>query len=333
MSSLPSPLANRAITFLSTHSEDPFVRWMRKHSDDPLRAGRRWVVERFQFGVCMFDPNGLKNRYGKLVQWQGGMWVNYWTQTVQKAARTEKEKEKEENEQEAENDVALLASGIADLGVVDEAGSVERSGEGDVAGKDDVSGTPGESVPKEGDVYGTADPPTYSSTADLTSSADGTTSAPESLTTSATSPSEPPIHTAPTKSEAKAALKSEEKLRKQLEKERVAIEKGAEKQRKQAEKGLEKQRKGAEKDLQKVQKEQKEKGKNKKARGTHHFIVLPTGLGQVLGGGEKWEKVLIGGVEDEVAAHTGLFIPGHNLEYDGLVERVGAKVLGWCERL
>jgi hypothetical protein len=282
----------------------------------------------------MFDPNGLKNRYGKLVQWQGGMWVNYWTQTVPKAGRTEKEKEKEEKELEVANDVALVASGITDLEMVDEAGSVERSGEGDVAGKGDVSGTAGESVHEGGDVYGSADPPTYSSTADLTSSTDDTTtSAQESLTTSATGPSEPPIHTAPTKSEAKAALKSEEKLRKQLEKERVAIEKDAEKQRKQAEKNLEKRHKEAEKDLQKAQKEEKGKEKDKKTRGTHHFIVLPTGLGQVLGGGEKWEKVLIKGVEDEVAAHTGLFIPSQNLDYDGLVERVGAKVLGWCERL
>ena len=266
----------------------------------------------------MFDPNGLKNRYGKLVQWQGGMWVNYWTQTVPKAARTEKEKKKEEKEQETANDVALLASGIADLEMVDEAGSVERSGEGDVAGKGDVSGT--------------ADPPAFSSTADLTSSANNTTtSAPKSPTTSATD-AEPPIHTAPTKSEAKAALKSEEKLWKQLEKERVAIEKDAEKQRKQAEKDLEKRHKEAEKDLHKAQKEEKKKEKDKKTQGTHHFIVLPTGLGQVLGGGEKWEKVLIGGVEDEVAAHTGLFIPSQNLDYNGLVERVGAKVLGWCER-
>ena len=280
----------------------------------------------------MFDPNGLKNRYGKLVQWQGGMWVNYWTQTVPKAARTEKEKKKEEKEQETANDVALLASGIADLEMVDEAGSVERSGEGDVAGNGDVSGTAGESVPEEGNVSGTADPPAYSSTADLTSSTDDTTtSAAKSPTISATD-AEPPIHTAPTKSEAKAALKSEEKLRKQLEKERVAIKKDAEKQRKQAEKDLENRHKEAEKDLQKAQKEEKKKEKDKKTQGTHHFIVLPTGLGQVLGGGEKWEKVLIGGVEDEVAAHTGLFIPSQNLDYDGLVERVGAKVLGWCER-
>ncbi|KAF7322095.1 hypothetical protein MKEN_00733100 [Mycena kentingensis (nom. inval.)] len=65
----------------------------------------------------------------------------------------------------------------------------------------------------------------------------------------------------------------------------------------------------------------------------HHFIVLPNGLGQHLGGLENWDKVVISGVADEVAAHTGLFIRGSNLGYEDLVARVGEKVLGWCEVL
>lgn len=65
----------------------------------------------------------------------------------------------------------------------------------------------------------------------------------------------------------------------------------------------------------------------------HHFVVLPTGLGERLGGLEKWEKVIIAGVGDEVAAHTGLFIKNQNLDYDKLVVRVGKKVLSWCEGL
>ena len=73
--------------------------------------------------------------------------------------------------------------------------------------------------------------------------------------------------------------------------------------------------------------------KAKKNISSRHFVVLPTGLGRVLGGGHKWEPVIIAGVQDEVAAHTGLFIRGQNLDYDGLVERVGQKVLGWCETL
>ena len=74
------------------------------------------------------------------------------------------------------------------------------------------------------------------------------------------------------------------------------------------------------------------KGKDKQEKG-NHFIVLPKGLGQVLGGVDKWERVLIGGVEDEVSAHTGLFKPDQNLGYEDLVERVEARILGWCENL
>lgn len=70
-----------------------------------------------------------------------------------------------------------------------------------------------------------------------------------------------------------------------------------------------------------------------KVKGARHFIVLPTGLGRKLGGAEHWEKVVIGGVEDEVAAHCGLFIRGQNLDYDGLLERVGARIIHWCEQL
>ena len=63
----------------------------------------------------------------------------------------------------------------------------------------------------------------------------------------------------------------------------------------------------------------------------HHFVVLPNGIGRNLGGWDKWESVVIRGVKDEVAAHTGLFIPEQNLEYDDLIERVGTKVLVWCQ--
>jgi hypothetical protein len=74
------------------------------------------------------------------------------------------------------------------------------------------------------------------------------------------------------------------------------------------------------------------KEKNKEEKGKH-FIVLPKGLGLVLGGIDKWERVIIGGVKDEVSAHTGLFKPDQNLGYDDLVERVEARILGWCENL
>ena len=75
----------------------------------------------------------------------------------------------------------------------------------------------------------------------------------------------------------------------------------------------------------------KSEERKSKARPGHHFVVLPSGLGEVLGGANRWENVLIKGAEDEVAAHCGMFIRDRNLDYDGLVERVGRRILGWCE--
>ncbi|KAL5483304.1 hypothetical protein ACEPAI_8534 [Sanghuangporus weigelae] len=57
----------------------PFLRWLRKHADDPLSAMTNWVVEHFQFGACMFDPVGLHERYKTLESWNG-KWTNIWTE-------------------------------------------------------------------------------------------------------------------------------------------------------------------------------------------------------------------------------------------------------------
>lgn len=86
-----------------------------------------------------------------------------------------------------------------------------------------------------------------------------------------------------------------------------------------------------EKRLKKMQKSHDKEAK--KGKVGRHFIVLPTGLGKVLGGGDNWEKVLVAGVKDEVGAHCGLFIRGQNLDYDGLVERVGQRVISWGQDL
>lgn len=112
----------------------------------------------------------------------------------------------------------------------------------------------------------------------------------------------PPYAELSSKSELKAAHKEETKHRKEEEKAKAKAAKQEEKV-------------------------------SKKSKTVRHFVVTPTGLGQVLGGLEKWENVPIAGVDDEVNAHTGLFIPTQNLDYEGLVERVAIKVLGWCERL
>ncbi|KAL5504768.1 hypothetical protein ACEPAH_7431 [Sanghuangporus vaninii] len=61
------------------NSDAPFLRWLRKHADDPLSAMTTWVVEHFQFGACMFDPVGLRERYKALESWNG-KWINIWTE-------------------------------------------------------------------------------------------------------------------------------------------------------------------------------------------------------------------------------------------------------------
>jgi hypothetical protein len=70
--------------------------------------------------------------------------------------------------------------------------------------------------------------------------------------------------------------------------------------------------------------------KQKKGR---HFTVLPKGLGDRFGGMERWERVDVEGVEDEVAAHLGVFSPTHNLGYEGLIQSVGRRIFEWCEDL
>lgn len=189
------------------------MKWARKNADSPFSEGKRWVLERFQFGSCVFEPIGLKDRYTQLVAWKG-VWTNYWTQTVPRGEEGAEADEKRADQQVADNDAALLEANILS----------------------------------------------------------------------------PPDQSKKSSSPLKGSRKKREAY-----------------------------------------------GKNEEQRSNirpgRHFVVLPTGLGEVLGGASKWEKVLIEGVEDEVAAHCGLFIRDRNLDYEGLVERVGRKILGWCEGL
>ena len=47
----------------------------------------------------------------------------------------------------------------------------------------------------------------------------------------------------------------------------------------------------------------------KKQKKRRHFVVLPTGLGQYLGGLEQWEEVPIAGVNDEVSVPREISYP------------------------
>ena len=187
----------------------------------------------------MFDPQGLMARYKRLVGWQGGKWVNYWTETVpddrnKHAAVSGENKDQSQRSSASswmENDSALMANGII------------------------ITPTP-------------------------------------EVTSSETASSNP-IENAETRTQEERTF---EKLFKKREKESKV----------------------------------KSKPKSKSKR---HFVVLPDGLAERLGGLDRWEQVEIAGVESEVDAHLGLFIPGNNLKYEALVGRIGKKVLDWCEDL
>jgi hypothetical protein len=56
-----------------------------------------------------------------------------------------------------------------------------------------------------------------------------------------------------------------------------------------------------------------------------HFITLPWTSK------DRWLRVKVAGVEDEVAAHCGIFIRSQNLQYEDFVARVGRVVLGWLQ--
>ncbi|KAF8522814.1 hypothetical protein JB92DRAFT_2705907, partial [Gautieria morchelliformis] len=64
LSSLPYKPAfiSRAVDFLQSHADDRVVHFISKHRSEPIAAAKRWVVESFEFGICMFDPKGLRDR-------------------------------------------------------------------------------------------------------------------------------------------------------------------------------------------------------------------------------------------------------------------------------
>ncbi|KAJ3921601.1 hypothetical protein F5877DRAFT_88694 [Lentinula edodes] len=213
-------LINRTMKFVSSHSDDPLVRWARKHSNEPFSAGKRWVVEHFQFGSCMFDPSGLKDSAGT---------------------------ESDRQQLLDNNDEALIGAGIAN--------------------------------PSEnplGSFQSFIEP----------SPSSGNSILPDIVP-------EAPV-------ERKKEMKEIQKNQKVAQKERDTHAKAAIKD---------------------------------KSKGERHFVVLPTGLGAILGGGDHWEQVVIGGVDDEVAAHCGLFIPEQNIDYAKLVERVGLRIIEWCHKV
>jgi len=248
----PSPFVDGTLNLLAAHSDAPLVRWLRKHSNEPLAAGRRWIVERYQFGIAMFDPPGLTARYELLTGWHGGKWVNYWTEAKHRSKSKVTEHGNGSGANEHKEITHSRGSSVSSASRMDNDTALVTNG--------------------------IVTSPTIGNAADSRSETSSILSSSSSTTTSTKDPE----------------VQSQEKLWAKF-----------------------------------VKKEEKKTKDGKPNRG-HHFVVLPQGIGERFGGMDKWERVEIG-VEDEVNAHLGLFMPGRNLDYEGLVDRVGTKVLGWCE--
>ncbi|KAJ3814610.1 hypothetical protein F5876DRAFT_86316 [Lentinula aff. lateritia] len=246
-------LISRTMKFVSSHSDDPLVRWTRKHSNEPFSAGKRWVVEHFQF-----------DRYTNLVSSRSLLWVNYWTMTAPTSSNDASHSAGTETVRQQlldNNDEALIGAGIA------------NSSENPL-----------------GPVQTLVEPSVSSSNSMLV---DGV-------------PEAPVVLGPKTKSENKAHLKDAEKELRIQQKERKKEMKEIQKNQKAAQKERDTHAKAAKKD---------------KAKGERHFVVLPTGLGAILGGGDHWEQVVIGGVDNE------------NIDYAKLVERVGLRIIEWCHKV
>lgn len=255
-------------SFIAKYSTDPFVLFLQKHSDAPVGAMSRWVLEHFEFGFAMFDYTDLWERYNKLERWDGA-WVNFWTETVGQGGTNEENGGTQDGEW------------------------VERWSTSD--GRALVVGRRGRAVSPSVVIEDEFE---------------------------------------------RAMKKATEKERKRKEKEELIRKEKEEKLRLKAEKE-EQERLRLEKE--KAIKEGREVPPEIRIKpmdspppsgstptddcraGPQHFITLPWSSK------ERWLKVKVRGVEDEVAAHCGLFIRSQNLEYDDFVARVGRVVLGWLQ--
>lgn len=257
-------------SFIAKHSTDPFVVFLQKHSDAPVGAMSRWVVENFEFGFAMFDYTDLWERYNKLERWNGA-WVNFWTETVGHG-RTNEESggtpDGKWTERWSTSDGRALVVGRREVAVIPSV-VIEDEFEREMkkaAEKERKKRDKEESIRKQ--------------------------------------------------KEEKIRLKTEKEERARLQMEREqAIREGREVPPEIT----------IEPKASSPPSGSGQTSNNDCKEGPQHFITLPWSSK------ERWLKVKIMGVEDEVAAHCGLFIRGQNLEYDEFVARVGRVVLGWLQ--
>lgn len=294
---------------------------------------KEWIVQVFEFGGCLLDPQGLIARYERMQQWgsdetagpYGRGWVNLWTVTVPKRRGGD------------EVDSATREARVED-----------ENRENDLAHAMDLSRLMGDGAQSEDDAKRT--PRAFSPTPSI-STVDASSTHPSLPTTMSSSLStSTTLATSETTqsqisggdSDFKSAI---EELQKEMSKEGISREdksalKEKEKELKSEQKTREKEAKAARKDEERKVKEaakqtkREEKERQKaleaaekrmrdadKVDSPHHFIVLPR-----KGTDQQWICVPVAGADSEVSAHCGLFFREENFEYDRMVRDVGNVV-------
>ncbi|CAG8562342.1 6804_t:CDS:2 [Acaulospora colombiana] len=362
-----------ATSFFKKHADDPFVRFLTKHSDAPVSAVSRWVVEHFEFGFAMFDYAELIDRYHRLEKWDGD-WVNYWSvtpgedaakmkretnpstvfenefqmamrkasqkeakrkeketakaaeqeqkQRIKKEQEDEKRRRKEEEAQEKERKKAAEAiekekrkkeeverkekaaaekekSKLKKQKKEEDGEQAETSQAKEPNAPSEYLAPPQVVIEESDDEDDARSMNSYRTAQETVLVADsrtedGSKSSPHSPMHSA--PASPPLSKA--SSHSLVASPALSKSSSQLALASPALSKTS---------------------------SRPPTPPNPNA--AYHFITLP---GKYHGGNRRrWLKVRIEGVEDEVAAHCGLFIRNQNLQYDAFVARVGELVKSW----
>ncbi|CAE6477291.1 unnamed protein product [Rhizoctonia solani] len=258
------------------------------------------IVQIFEFGGCLLNPQGLIARYERLQRWgsdeQGGLygrgWVNLWTTPVPRRETTA--------------DSITIRSGSPPLGL-----------------QSRLSPLP--SLPSQSSLNSSSFQSSLFQTISYNPSLSTSTTSLESAHFSieqlglATSPektqecltSTNPFldeQTAP-KVEEKKEGQSIRRDEKRLEKEKKAKAKKAEKERAVFLKAALKRR---------AQQAERESPRN--------FIVLPK-----RGTDHQWIRVPVVGAEDEISAHCGLFFRDENPGYQQLIEDVGNIIRGFWD--
>ncbi|KAG8750975.1 hypothetical protein FRC14_008239 [Serendipita sp. 396] len=347
--SVTSSMISSTLSFFQKHPNERFMRFLNKHSDAPFQAMTRWVVQYFEFGFAMFDYPELLERYRKLEKWEGD-WVNYWSVTVPKQSdtlevqRTRSLKDDASMTEEEGEDWTrpptpkkiVRMSGPATSSKTYEQGfdaMMKQAMKKDEKRKEKEELKRFEMEQKE------------------------------RLRVAKEEEKERRKEEERQEKERIRALQEQEKERKKREKEQARAGKSKEEYPTTPQISIEESQDQEEESLytdsgstrgtvpvaqENTSRDGQERTvssrpvsptpSNKSSRppspdqvDPHHFITLPsnskhTGLCK-----NRWLKVPIAGVEDEVAAHCGLFFRHQNLEYDQFVERVGKLVRSWVE--